>query len=483
MSDGSPVFSPALMLMLQRAAGNAAVAEAVLARRTWLGGAETDQERYDDALREKQEYIARGTKGPENFRASTGLGGFNVAYDPQSWDLKVILRGAVSFLDGIQMFGPIAIARQPHANTQAAASAINKLPIQDRAAAAADWQWGEAAKSTFLGKFEEVVRKIWSGQHMFHCSRPYWEDLGAIPTVSAEVHAGEKTGDDNMAMTVYKVPTNFVAPVGVVHSGSGGLFGSGSTDNTMTINSVDVEERKDDILNVAVNFDPGAATIKASDLAKLNQFAIRFKSGGPVCSICGSRIEQIGGVPITATVPGEGADPEQNARDRFRILTVMLIGGGLFDAAVRLQYAYGGPGGAAAQLQVGGGVPQIIAAHEAGHMFGLGDRYATTTGSGIGGTGPSVGLPSTHDQLANDEGLGGAKAANDDGIMSWGNEVRPADYATFLEAVRDVSGIDEWAYGPTKPVLPPGSPAPAPSGSSAPGDFPTPATPPPTAVA
>jgi hypothetical protein len=57
-----------------------------------------------------------------------------------------------------------------------------------------------------------------------------------------------KSGDDHMAMTVYKVPPNFQGPVGVVNSGGGGIFGIGAaTDDTMTLNSVDVEQRTDDV--------------------------------------------------------------------------------------------------------------------------------------------------------------------------------------------------------------------------------------------
>jgi hypothetical protein len=57
--------------------------------------------------------------------------------------------------------------------------------------------------------------------------------------------------------------------------------------------------------------------------------------------------------------------------------------------------------------------------------------------------------------------------------MSWGNEVRPADYATFLEALKEISEMDEWAFGsPTPVVAPDGT-----GGPSAPGDFPVPAAP------
>jgi hypothetical protein len=487
-------MTPAAVAFLQRSVGNAAVAAlmrrraaagggAVLARRGIFGGAETAQEEYEDAREEKREYIDEGLKGPDDFQSSTGIGGFNVSYDPVGWELKVILRGAVNFLNGMQLQGGNAAALHPHANAASAAAAINRLGAADRAAAVAGWQWDDAAKALFLSRFESVVMSVWSGRHIFHSSKDYWQDLGALPNVSAEVHEGEKTGDDHMAMSIYKVPPSFTGGVGVVNSGGGFLGIGAATDNTMTLNSNDVEERRDDILNVTTTFAAGGTGVDPSATAALNQFAIRFRSGGPTCSICGNPIEAVGGVAIMAGIEGEGADEDAqrtNSAARFTALTAALVAGGMTDAATRLQYAHAGSG-TAGYLVVGSGVPQMVAAHEAGHMFGLGDRYATTAGAGIGGTGPSVGLPSSHDKLAKDIAPEGAPAANDDGIMSWGNEVRPADYATFLEALKEISEMDEWVFGsPTPVVAPDGT-----GGPSAPGDFPVPAAPGPggTAVA
>lgn len=491
---GPGFMTPAGVAFLQRSAGNAAVGEmmrrrsagsgpATLARRGFFGGAETDEERYADAIEEKQEYIAEGTRGPEDFQSSTGIGGFNVSYEPNGWEMAVLLKGAVSFLDGMELQGGRAVPKQPHANAQSAADAINLMAADQRAGAVAGWQWSAEAKTAFLARYQSVVAGVWSGRHIFHCSEQYWEDMAAIPSVTAEVHEGEKADDDHVAMSIYKVPPNFVGTVGVVNSGGGSVFGIGAaTDNTMTLNSNDVEQRADDVLNVSTSFTADASTLATGTGPAITQFAIRFRSGGPVCGMCGNAIEAVGGVAIQASVEGDGADPEARARERFDALSAALVTGGMTDAPTRLQFSYGGVG-TNAQLRVGNGVPQIVAAHEAGHMFGLGDRYATTAGSGVGGTGPSAGLPSRHDQLSRDGGLGDAKAANDDGIMSFGNEVRPADYATFLEALKEVSGIEEWAYGPPQAVVPPGGAA-GPGGSdpSGPGDFPVPPRNPATAV-
>jgi hypothetical protein len=49
--------------------------------------------------------------------------------------------------------------------------------------------------------------------------------------------------------------------------------------------------------------------------------------------------------------------------------------------------------------------------------------------------------------------------------MSEGAKVRPQHYTTFLDALKLVSGMNEWDFGPKQAVKPP----------SAAGDYPTPA--------
>src|SRR3954451_18063044 len=196
--DPTAAMTTAAVSFLQRTAGNMAVnammrrrastTGPVLARRGLFGGAETDEERYQDAIEEKQEYIADGLRGPDDFQSSTGIGGFNVSYDPNGWEQACILRGSVNFLDGMTFAGGVATAVQPTGGATTAANNINAMAANLRAAAVAGWQWDEAAKSAFLARFQQVGMSLWSGRHIFHCPREYWEDLAWIPSVSAEVH-------------------------------------------------------------------------------------------------------------------------------------------------------------------------------------------------------------------------------------------------------------------------------------------------------
>lgn len=100
---------------------------------------------------------------------------------------------------------------------------------------------------------------------------------------------------------------------------------------------------------------------------------------------------------------------------------------------------------------------QTPAVHEAGHMLGLDDEYGT-------------GTPSHSDLVESEFGHGVARG--DDGrIMSGGNDIQPEHGVTFLEALKDATGISEW----TATMCPVPRPIPAnPNAPDVPGDFPIP---------
>ena len=123
----------------------------------------------------------------------------------------------------------------------------------------------------------------------------------------------------------------------------------------------------------------------------------------------------------------------------------------------RATFVDGGPGDKG-HITVGDGKAQTVVAHESGHMFGLDDEY---TGKGAYAPGKST----EHTKLAASEGMAGAMHAKSDSIMSEGAKVRPQHYTTFLDALKFISGVNEWDIGPKQVVRPP-------SGA---GDFPTPA--------
>ena len=318
---------------------------------------------------------------------------------------------------------PFAIANQPTAPVQAAATAINALPVDQRAAAVAAWQWDDAAKTTFVEDMRNQISSVWQR---------------------------------------YKIAANApVGNVGVVRSHAG----RDAHDNEMELNSTDARPRSDIRLTRTVRFDPGAATVPAADNGIVTDFATRWQTGGtgPVCTGCGAEISGLAGTSINIHAKGAGADPQASARSRFDGLVQALVAGGMSDAATKCVVHYDGVG-EDARLIVGSGLQQTVAAHEAGHMFGLQDEY-TAPFSGTGGA-----LGSARDPgLGAAQSLPGAVAENTDAIMSVGNAVKPQHYATFLEALKHVTGMPEWAVGPPTGVVPPGVDGPMNPNAAPPG--------------
>ena len=453
----APPTAAEQVLELHKGAGNAAVARMLAARAATASLAReglVTGDQYQAARREKDAWVARGVRGPEDYVPTTNRGGFQVAYVPDVGDgaLNIALKGAVDFVDGIEMLMgslPFAVARQPTPQVQAAASAINALPLAQRAAAIAAWHWDDAAKRTFLADFQTAVVGAWQRKFQFHCTREHWGDLGADVNVRVELHAGAKTGEDHMGLTTYKIADTATAGnVGVVRSRAG----RDAHDNEMVLNSGDVRPRSDINLTRTIGFTAGAATIAPGSTASVSDFANRYQSGGtgPICTACGQEITALAGTRINLHVQGTGADPQAQARTRFDTLVAALVSGGMADAATKCDFHYDGVGDGG-RMVVGSGAQQAVAAHEAGHMFGLQDEYTAP----FSGTGVARGTP-TDPGLGRAQGLPGAVAENTDSIMSVGNAVKPQHYATFLEALKHVTGMSDWAFGPPTGVSPPG---------------------------
>jgi hypothetical protein len=494
---------------LQRAAGNAAVAALVsgpadcaecrrplspapLALHRGIGDAVADaldmregeadldaQEDYEDAVEEKTDWIAEGVRGPKDVRAPTGIGGFGAQYDPALNQLTITLSGGVTFTDGLSIDGSGTVTANQ--TSGAAASAVTQImaaPPEQRAALVAPFQWATdpASKAGFLTGFTSTVQSAWSEKFAFRCAKKYWEDLGAIVQVVVSVHEGAKAANEHLSLTTYKVPSTFTGPVGVVNSGGGG-----ATNNTMVLNSNDVVARRDNLLVPSpIRFDPGLTTLTAAGKAGVKYTANVFQAANPVCATCGRAVPGLTGPALTIACEGdlnvsmaseeeEAEERERIAEERYLAIVFALIDEGFTNAADRVTMVIAPTTGGTCRITAESGAAQVVAEHEAGHMFGLGDEYATSPG-GITGTGPAAGGATSHDQLAKDMGLEGAVAENNDNIMAIGGVVRPQHYATFFWALKDVTGMEEWVLGEPQLVGPPGGGKP----SGGRGDFPTP---------
>lgn len=413
---------------------------------------------YQEDRAELTEWKRQGMRGPRNVQAPTGIGGFGAAYDPGAQRLLIALAGGVTFNNSITFVGDVATVSHPSPNAAltGAVAAINRMPVADRRSAAAPYMWSGTERTSFLNTFNSGVRTRWSGKHDFHASRENWTDLGAEVDVTSSMHSGAKAANEHVSLTVYKTPPGGAGNVGVVNSTTGD-----PTAGRMTLNSPDVNPRADNLLDFSGSFTAGASGLTAAQKADLNRIAATFRGGGPGCRICGMVITQSSGGP-DLDISVQGAT-ETVARTRYSSIVSAMVEAANLDVALRTNFSYGGPGDSYT-VTAGNGIAQSVAEHEAGHMFGLGDEYATGAGSMITGTGAQAGGEAEHDELAKEMGLEGAVFENNDGIMSLGSVVRPQHYSTFHWALGEITGLD-WVLGPPIPVNPPGPPL---------GDFPAP---------
>jgi hypothetical protein len=81
-------------------------------------------------------------------------------------------------------------------------------------------------------------------------------------------------------------------------------------------------------------------------------------------------------------------------------------------------------------------------------MLGLLDEYAVDPGGIISGTGGTTGSGSGHDAASQAAGLGASVTENNDNIMSLGGTIRSPAMVTFMEALRKVTGSNEWRLKP-----------------------------------
>jgi hypothetical protein len=211
---------------------------------------------------------------------------------------------------------------------------------------------------------------------------------------------------------------------------------AGSRDNVhalMRLSSNSVRPRIDNPL--VLLWDPKAID---GDLSNVRAWAARHRSaatelGSPAAAA--GKVPDAAGQPISMIVRG----PDQGTRSTDTADLVQALVRGCGDAS-RIRRLGEQQGQRGAGLFVGDGKGQVIAAHEFGHLFGLGDEYAQ----------PNVrkaGDAAEHSASAanmGSNGPAGAMVESNDNIMSEGGNVRPQHYAVFLDALRKVTGLPEW---------------------------------------
>jgi outer membrane protein OmpA-like peptidoglycan-associated protein len=475
---------------------------------------------FEQNLAAADVFHSHGMFGPTEVQP--GGGSFEASYDPAGGVMNIVIRAAVEFKDAVTSSG--GTFTPANANLQDIANRARSLRGSRRTAFIAQYQWNSTEKAGWLTNLETSVESAWGGKHQFHINRPQWEWIGARVNVDVQAHEGTRAGNDHLAVSSIKMPSGEnlyshndagehpdpATPTDhTVHSGFSstgtGVPGTATTpgnsfDSTMTIASTDVTARPDNVLRNFVLFDHNRDELRPGVAGGLQDWIATFQGapGTPGSRSIGVKLESHTSASGTAEY---NLDLAQRRADTIKTFLgshgLTNVSGSIItdpqgvdagastrDSAVKQERQR------RVDLIVDSGASQVLAAHEFGHAFGLGDEYSTAPAAGTAGTstitgsGGTSGTPADHDGLtknmtdASGTHLPGAVHENNDNIMSFGNTVQPQHYSTFHAALVEITSISEWALGAAtaRPSAPAGTGAPAPAATPA-GTPPPPPTP------
>lgn len=400
--------------------------------------------------------------GPQN--VSTSIGGrFNASFYPHSERLFIDLSMGVDFLDvlNIDASQQVTINATGDAQTDQqynqARQVAMALPAAQRAAFVANYQWNAAAKTSKLADLtarNNEAESIWSNKHQFFIDKPGWEEVVSNVSVSINEHE-TSTANDQLQNRIYKTPSNLNIGAWV------NMAGNANQQGLMTLDDDEVAAPTGGgLLEWNVQFPNGSSRLNATSKAFLDQFITTFADDGMANKADGNNANDsvdngvMNKVKLIGRASSGGPDwlNKRLAEKRSKAVFDYLQSKGFHGiSSQRVEVKSEGSDGAAedaswrrVDLIVGDGQAQNVVAHELGHVFGLDDEYATNAGSLISGTGNPTGTQIGHDGMATGLGANNATAENNDGIMSLGNNVRAQHYATFGNALQQVTNTPEW---------------------------------------
>jgi len=379
----------------------------------WFSDEETPEE---IATREQAEFLAQSWPMKADFETGTG-GTFDGTLTGPI--LFVVLKVAYNFVPGSASDAPVGTPP-------------------------AELQWSPQQEAEFKADYASLIFGTWSFQHPIRSTRPHWNlSLSTLVTVQ------EDAADPHFTITVAKLPVDAgdgkasVCDDGYHHNATGTSCpanGPGVDGGTAIMDSRD--NQVDRVRNgsqpvVGIFFDTGSSDLSGTEETKLDP---------PAAQLAANRDwnAQITG---RASAVGAAAGNFILAREREQAVSGALTGKGV--NAGQLMHQVEGEQDAGrtdfdqrVDVHVIDVQSQATAAHETGHMFGLGDEY-TYAGESAGDP-----LPADYRQLIADNAevpAGGmpTKGATDS-IMSNGSQVQNWHYAPFVALVKDITGSDDW---------------------------------------
>jgi hypothetical protein len=352
-------------------------------------------------------------------------GGAPIDARPISGNITVVLRLFITFKNFDR-----ALRRKPPYNTH------RFTPAQ-----LADFNWTDAERSTFSTDIVSSIHDAWSEKHRFACASPGFEEVSAGLRVNVEVVTDESKAHNKV--TALKIPRG--AP----------RFRSFVQGDTSTLEIRDPSETeehqvtKPEYVRQVGPFELGKSDLTSELTGQLDTIvgelrplqqpgSTQWGLGEDLPTVFRGRASTPGTRRFNKKLATERAKKaedhvtakmgwapqgqargvgEENATDEARFQRVDVEVVNLAGANVPVR--------------------QNAAAHEAGHMFGLGDEYVDLEKHRLTGDKPShfgdveseLGTDAANELLAGDSGS----------IMSMGGQVARGHYVPFLKALETVT--------------------------------------------
>ena len=388
----------------------------------------TDEARLD-AEEDLSDFRKQTFSKLRNHKPSSGLGQFDVAFDPGAGKLNITLKVSYKFVNGSP--GAVAPGFRP-----------------------AEFAWSPAEKADWKARYQKDVGAQWSTKHRFKSTRPHWTSMVVDTTVAVIEDA-----DPHFILTVSKYPSDAemvqssICPPGTSHDPTGAMcpanppdasgvtpgYGSGRFD----VNDLRPEQKLDwSNPTVSVPFEKTRTALTTAGTATLAPVLVTLKSDPSAHAELVGRASSDHHIGVS---PADGAIANMDlARARSAAVQAALVAGGI--PAERILIRNQGEQGATSDpiwcrvdVQLGTHEMQNPALHETGHMMGLGDEYPQT--------GAPAGSPvaAGYDAMIKSQtGQTITRASNQD-AMSVGSTVQPWHYSSFLEALKAISRLSDWS--------------------------------------
>lgn len=444
---------------------------------------------------EQQKAIFMGrTYGPLTITRGGPGAGFEAGYNPRSRRLNITVRGKIRFADGLSRSGASFTSPNRSMRNAGMIPILNRLPANVQARVLPYFQFSEAEKQVHMERFTRnlrVVEGIYQNTGMsFRVAEAGWEDITASPRINIDITEGEAVHQvdrrsflgvsfnitnsrtsDHIQVEIVKQPsmgeyreisrliaehdaTINVTPgmVRGVRSSQGNDSGARGAapegfNNLMSLRSNAVDALGDLNYSHSVFFENNSAELSGEANAGLNAFF-----SDPM--ILWDRYDR--GINISlngyASSPGTTSYNTELVERRISAVETAIttraassnatpiIAGNvvIFNDADQSAEADRAANPTVHDPSLFRRVDIVIErndrrrqntlAHEMGHVFGLGDEY-------VGGT-RGVGDAARHGPWAQSAGVAeGANVANDNRLMSGGNEFRAAYYSNFAYAL------------------------------------------------